>query len=122
MTEREWERKVFCQAVSRLGHHYESNKDTGRRQFQKKPYDGIIFFLPENVGVFVEIKIENKPMEIDQIKFAELCQEKGLCHYTIRVAPYWVVAYPFDKTCGKIIANSIDKLIKTIEIKVQKEN
>ena len=117
MNERKWESE-FAVKIAGMGHQYVQQKDEGKRQFQSVPYDGILIFKPENIAVFIEIKIGNEPMKEHQIKFAQDCLELNSFHYTIRVFDYWLVAFPYNCNSGKLIANTVQKLIDKIKVEI----
>ena len=116
MLERDWEKDCFAIEIDRLGHYFESCPDTGRRKFNSKPYDGQIIFKPSNVQCFVEIKIQNSPMKAHQERFAAMCQEHGLFHFTIRVFNDKIVALPYNQDIGKMTAENPKQLIEFIKL------
>lgn len=99
MTEREYTRQSgeLAKRFDKAGLFWLSFADSGRRQFNKMGCDGILCNPVDHTFAFVEVKIGNKILTPNELKFAKLLMNAGFYLYVIKIDP----VYSFADIVGK---------------------
>lgn len=121
MNERTFTSEAMRMAADNTGCRWERLPDIGRRHMNPQPFDGILL-INKRVAVYLEFKVENKPLTARQHNFAVLCADEGIFHFVPRVFREFVALTHIDKE-GKerpiCLCKSLEDMIGKIRKLVQ---